>query len=86
MFGCPSLLVTVLATQGATAVFDIESRSPDVPAAVTKGLSHIYRTRLVAFGRPIIPSDDLERALARASRRACHDTACQLEVGKAVAA
>ncbi|MBI4819906.1 MAG: hypothetical protein HY791_26770 [Deltaproteobacteria bacterium] len=87
--GCLPLLLTIATAPSATAAFDIESRSPRVSVAASRELSDYFRGRLAAHGRQILPASDLKRALValkRASFEACYDSACQLELGKEVAA
>ncbi|MBI4815914.1 MAG: hypothetical protein HY791_06645 [Deltaproteobacteria bacterium] len=69
-----------------TAVFDIEGREA---AVQTRELSEYLRGRLAAQGLQILPSSDLTRALAglkKTSLDPCYDSACQIELGKEVAA
>ncbi len=71
------------------AVFEVENAA-GLPAADLPALTRLVASELVAGGRfRVVPSSELRAALAEKkaeSYEACYDEACQIEIGKEVAA
>lgn len=91
--GCMFTMTLLAAFATATpvvAVFDLEDRGTGLPAETLEALSDVLAARLVESQRfRLVPRDELrERLLAEKaeSHRPCYAAACQIEIGKAVAA
>jgi hypothetical protein len=72
------------------AVFDIEARGVDLPADLLDRLCDYLSTRLTAAGKfQVVPRKQVRERLTgqkQESFRACYDQACQIEIGKELAA
>ena len=72
------------------AVFTLQSKGVALDASTRDRLSEYLTTRLAASGRyQVIPRADLKTRLSaqkKASYRSCYDSACQIEIGKELAA
>jgi hypothetical protein len=80
-----------LAASPIIAVFAIEDARPDRLSAPTiQSMTDYLASQLASEGRfRVVPSADLKRALASEkseSYKACYDEACQIEIGKELAA
>lgn len=84
----PFLLLLASTPQPVVAVFDLQSRA--IGRRTASNLTDYVATRLAATGRyKVVPRASLRRALSAekvASYRPCFDDACQIEIGKEVAA
>ena len=85
-----TLLAAFASATPVVAVFDLEDRGTGLPAETLEALSDVLAARLVESERfRLVPRHELrERLLAQKaeSHRPCYAAACQIEVGKAVAA
>jgi hypothetical protein len=76
--------------QRILAVFGIEDREKVLPAAEAEKLAEVLSTKLAEQkGYRVIPRAQLRKQLSakrKESYRACYDSACQIELGKALAA
>jgi hypothetical protein len=72
------------------AVFAIEGRDTRLPPRSLAALTEYLSTRLSSSGAfAVIPTDEVKRRLDEqksASYKACYDQACQIEIGKELAA
>lgn len=91
----PLVLVLALASPAAeasdvVAVFDLEAHGVRITDATRRALTDYAATRLAADDRyAIVPHHEIRSALRREkaeSYRACYDEACQIEIGKEIAA
>ncbi len=77
-------------TAPTVAVFSVEAVRVRLPRAYLNTLTGFIGAELTASGRyQVLPSSELKAALStkkRESYRACYDEACQIEVGKELAA
>ena len=75
---------------GAVAVFDLESAAPEVDHDLANRLGEYLLARVAALpGYRVVPKEELRARLLTAkasSSRPCVDEACQIELGKALAA
>jgi curli biogenesis system outer membrane secretion channel CsgG len=78
------------ARPAVVAVFDIEDPGASKDDKVTLQLTEYLTAKLMEVGLfRVVPRDELRARLAdqkAASTRACFDTSCQIEIGKALAA
>lgn len=87
------VLLWVLAQPGpeqrVIAAFDIESRGADLNAKTLENLTLYLSARLTERGFQVVPRDEVRRVLSdekAESYKSCYDQACQIEVGKELAA
>ncbi len=91
----PLVLILALASPAAeasdvVAVFDLEAHGVRITDATRRALTDYAATQLAADDRyAIVPHHEIRSALRREkaeSYKACYDEACQLEIGKEIAA
>jgi hypothetical protein len=97
MHGLGLVLASVFMVHGAhasdrvvVAVFDIESKGVDLPSEVLARLSSYGATRLASTDAyAVVPKEQIREQLEAKkadSYKNCYDQACQIEIGKEVAA
>lgn len=76
--------------KAVVAVFDIESRAPGVSRESLLALGDYLTTRLTETGRyQVVPREQIKAQLGRQKAKSydtCYDEACQIEIGKELAA
>lgn len=71
------------------AVFEIKAANTQLEQSLTTGLSDMLSNRLAGCGYRVIPREQIKqqiRKLQKKSYEKCHDTACQIELGRELAA